>query len=87
MLLEQRFKNLYPFQVSRHSHTASLYHDSMLIFGGQHDDRHLSNELWMFNLTTLIWTQLSADDPNAPSPVTQHTANTVDDKLYIYGGE
>ena len=80
------FNHLF-FQVGRHSHTATKFRDSILVFGGELASGHLTNELWLFNITTSNWKLLAVNDTNAPFPVASHSANLVDDKLFIYGGK
>ena len=75
------------FQSARHSHTATHFKDSIVVFGGELASGHLTNELWMFNITTYKWKLLAVNDATAPSPVASHSANLVDRKLFIYGGE
>lgn len=75
------------FQVGRFSHSANLYHDSMVLFGGELQNGSLTNELWLYNITLNKWTELAVNDVAKPPPLAEHTATLVDDKLYIFGGE
>ena len=74
------------FQSGRFSHSANLYADSMVLFGGESQNGSLNNDLWLYNITQDRWTELTVNDTMKPSPVTEHTATVVDDKLYIFGG-
>ena len=75
------------WQVGRFSHSASLYHDSMVLFGGELQDRSFTNELWLYNISVSKWTELAVNDSFKPPPVAEHTATLVDDILYIFGGK
>ena len=72
--------------MGRFSHTASLYLDSVVLFGGELQDGSLSNDLWLYNITLGKWTELAVNDSVKPPPLAEHTATLVDDKLYIFGG-
>ena len=75
------------FQVGRFSHSANLYHDNMVLFGGELQNGSLTNDLWLYNITLNKWTELAVNDVAKPPPLAEHTATLVDDKLYIFGGE
>ncbi|XP_074634355.1 multiple epidermal growth factor-like domains protein 8 isoform X4 [Acropora palmata] len=70
----------------RFSHSANLYGDSMVLFGGESQNGSLHNDLWLHDITHDRWTELTVNDTTKPPPVTEHTATVVDDKLYIFGG-
>ena len=74
------------FQSGRFSHSANLYGDSMVLFGGESQNGNLNNDLWLYNITLDQWTELTLNDAMKPPPVSEHTATVVDDKLYIFGG-
>ena len=80
---------LYTFsiQVGRFSHTANLYLDAMVVFGGELQDGNLTNDLWLYNVTLNKWTELATNDTVKPPPLAEHSATVVDDILYIFGGE
>lgn len=75
-----------PQPTGRFSHSANLYFDSMVLFGGKSQNGSLNNDLWLYNITLNKWTELSLDVAMKPPPVAEHTATVVDDKLYIFGG-
>ena len=77
----------YWFQIGCFSHSASLYLDSMVLFGGELQNGSLTNDLWLYNITLNKWTELAVNDAFKPPPLAEHTANVVDDKLYIFGGK
>ncbi|XP_022797777.1 multiple epidermal growth factor-like domains protein 8 [Stylophora pistillata] len=72
--------------VGRFSHSASLYHDSMVLFGGELENGNLTNELWFYNITLGKWTELAVNDAGKPPRLAEHTGTIVDDELYIFGG-
>ena len=74
-------------QPGRHSHTLCQYHDALLLFGGEISRGILTNDLWLFNTTTRNWSLLAVNDSSAPPPVAGHTANVVEDKMFVYGGK
>lgn len=73
--------------MGRFSHTANLYLDAMVVFGGELPDGNLTNDLWLYNLTLNKWTELAMNDTVKPPPLAEHSATVVDDILYIFGGE
>ncbi|XP_078380393.1 multiple epidermal growth factor-like domains protein 8 isoform X1 [Oculina patagonica] len=75
-----------PKPVGRFSHSAGLYLDSMVLFGGELQNGSLNNDLWLYNITQNKWTELAVNDVTKPPPLAEHTATIVDDKLYIFGG-
>jgi N-acetylneuraminic acid mutarotase len=40
---------------NRAGHTAIVYGDSMIVFGGKDEDNNKLNDLWEFNLNTYKW--------------------------------
>jgi N-acetylneuraminic acid mutarotase len=41
--------------VPRAGHSAVVYGDTMLVFGGRDDENNKLNDLWSFNFTTYQW--------------------------------
>ena len=78
---------MFSFQVGRFSHSASLYLDCMVLFGGELQNGNLANDLWFYNTTRNKWTELAVIDVVKPPPLAEHTATVVDDKLYVFGGK
>ena len=69
----------------RWGHSAILYHNSMIIFGGRHLQRSLSN-VYSLDFSTLTWSKM---EPIGPIPLARdsHTAvlyNNTD--MIIFGG-
>jgi len=40
----------------RAGHSAVVYKDSMIVFGGKDEDNNKLNDLWEFNMASLVWT-------------------------------
>jgi N-acetylneuraminic acid mutarotase len=47
----------------RVGHSAVLYTDKMYIFGGKDDDNRKLNDLWTFNFTSMLWTEIQTEHP------------------------
>ncbi|CAO3617909.1 unnamed protein product [Cunninghamella blakesleeana] len=68
----------------RYGHTATKWNNSFIIFGGCNEHQDYCNDIHIFNLDTLSWTQ-----PNINGSVSArylHTAVVYNDRLYVYGG-
>ncbi|KAJ3311740.1 hypothetical protein HDU76_003040 [Blyttiomyces sp. JEL0837] len=74
-----------PWPCKRCDHTATLWHDKLVIFGGKDANDAFLNDLYILHVSTLTW-----EKPNirgeAPSGRGKHSAVIEDNKLYIYGG-
>jgi hypothetical protein len=40
----------------RAGHSAIMYGDSMIVFGGKDEENNKLNDLWEFNMSTYQWT-------------------------------
>lgn len=68
----------------RAGHSAIIYGDSMIIFGGTDEEKDKLNDTWEFNLTNNQWRKLEASDP--PLPRSGHSACLYKDLMIIFGG-
>ncbi|MFS7954148.1 putative galactose oxidase/kelch, beta-propeller, kelch-type beta propeller [Helianthus anomalus] len=72
----------------RESHTATMVsHDRMVIFGGSGEgDANYLNDLHILDLKTMKW---SSPEPkgDVPMPRDSHIAVSVDNRIFIYGGD
>ncbi|GJZ49806.1 Rab9 effector protein with kelch motifs-like protein [Tanacetum coccineum] len=72
----------------RESHTATMIgHDRLVIFGGSGEgDANYLNDLHILDLKTMRW---SSPEPQGDIPVPRdsHSAVTVDNKIFVYGGD
>ncbi|XP_076914466.1 uncharacterized protein LOC143573485 [Bidens hawaiensis] len=72
----------------RESHTATMVsHDRLVIFGGSGEgDANYLNDLHILDLKTMKW---SSPEPkgDVPMPRDSHIAVSVDNKIFIYGGD
>lgn len=84
---------------ARYLHASVLHGDNMLVFGGSTGVSEYLNDLWQFNLNTNTWSVLDRGTAelqpawmsptrtsNRPPPIMGHTANVVNDFLFVFGG-
>jgi len=76
---------------SLRGHSATVYKDSMFIFGGYQDLRGSNADVWMFHFPSSSWHLIFRSEPSlvshfAPTPRHNHTAVLHDSNLWIYGG-
>ncbi|KAI7907203.1 uncharacterized protein BX663DRAFT_495173 [Cokeromyces recurvatus] len=68
----------------RYGHTASLWNNCIIIFGGCNEYQEYCNDVHLFNIEKMTWFQ---PEFNGSIPARYlHTASVYDDKLFIYGG-
>lgn len=68
----------------RAGHSAVMYGDSMVVFGGKDEENNKLNDLWEFNMSSYQWTHLSYDEP--PLSRSGHSACLYKDYMMIFGG-
>ena len=67
-----------------------LYDDELVIFGGILANGSLTNELWSFDLLTLMWHLLPAgsDAQSTPPGLADHSGTIVNfSHLFVFGGK
>ena len=69
---------------NRAGHSAIVYNDTMVIFGGRDEDNNKLNDIWSFNFTNYQWEYIEATSP--PLPRSGHTACSYKDMMLIFGG-
>lgn len=69
---------------ARTNHSMITYNDKMYLFGGTNGFQWF-NDVWCFDPTTNLWTQLDCIG-YIPVPREGHAAALVDDVMYIFGG-
>jgi hypothetical protein len=69
----------------RYAHSASFEYPHMLIFGGE-TCYGFTNELWVFNIETKIWTQLFAKNENMVPPQSYCNSTFGEGFLYLVEG-
>lgn len=70
----------------RTEHTAVVYDNYMVLFGGYSGTGNgYENSVMMFNFTTHAWETL-ATNGEAPSARSAHTSVVVGNKMYVFGG-
>lgn len=72
---------------ARSGHGMDKYGDGFFIFGGILKDGSHSDELWFFNITSMLWTICATESNIVPIKVTGHTLTAAEDYLYILGGK
>lgn len=68
----------------RTEHTAVVYNNSMIVFGGYSGNRY-ENSVMVFDFATSQWKELAVQG-ELPSARSAHTAVVVDNFMYIFGG-
>lgn len=66
----------------RSGHSSVPYGENMYIYGGDVGGAGVYKELWKFNSSTKVWTQLS----DGPVAISGHTAVVYGGKMYVHGG-
>lgn len=79
----------------RYGHTIGVisvrnFDSKLFLYGGQLDDA-IHNDLVMFNLSSFRrpdchWEWITPADPVRPPPLTNHTMDVYDNKLWLFGG-
>lgn len=71
---------------SRDGHSAVVWKDSMLIFGGfEEDNQRFSQEVFMFDFLTKKWKEIKTEGI-PPSHRDFHAACMLGDRMYVFGG-
>jgi len=77
--------NLGNVPTPRYSHTALVWQDSMVVFGGERS-AHSFGDVWLFNFTAQVWEYARPSGPVTPSPRFDHTAALHGNRMIISGG-
>lgn len=71
----------------RAGHSALVFGDSMVIFGGRDQDSNKLNDIWIFNFSTYQWEEIViTDEELKPSPRSGHSACLYKDMMIVFGG-
>ena len=70
---------------ARQAHTATVYGDSMYLFGGERASYEYS-DLWRYQFASDTWTFQSVKNSTAALARHDHSAVVYGDGLYVYGG-
>lgn len=78
----------YSRPVPRYGHSACLISDSFVIYGGKMANGDLSNELWMFNISSNRWTLRAQSSKKIPPKLARHSLTFVSSNgfIYLFGG-
>jgi len=71
---------------ARSGHSAVLQNNIMYVFGGKADNSLKLNDLWAFNLQSLVWTQIKPVDDVLPETRSGHSACIYDNMILVFGG-
>lgn len=74
----------------RSGHSACMYKQKMIIFGGDSGGNDMLNDLWELDLIKLKWTKISSepatDKSSYPCARYAHSATIIQDKMYVHAG-
>ena len=73
---------------SRAGHSAVLYQDRMIVFGGKDEDNNKLNDIWAFDFPTNKWSEIQLSEANYLKPTTRsgHSACIYNDFMVVFGG-
>lgn len=60
--------------------------NQVYLFGGQGEDNNKMNDLWVFDLGSNQWKEISTPEEERPHTRTGHTALLMGDRIIIFGG-
>lgn len=69
----------------RSNHSAVVYKDHMIIFGGTNDEGEKMNDLWKLDLRTYVWEEIVGNG-DKPSSRSGHSAVVYTDLMIVFGG-
>ncbi|OZJ06408.1 hypothetical protein BZG36_00576 [Bifiguratus adelaidae] len=70
----------------RHGHTANLWNNYIVIFGGCNEYQEYCNDVHIFDIEKQTWTRPDVRGSHNVAARYLHTATVYDDKLFVYGG-
>lgn len=72
----------------RYGHASCFYKSSFVMYGGTLANGSLSNEFWLFNISTKSWSRLALKSSVQPPKLTRHTITFVSSNnfIYLFGG-
>ncbi|XP_063697443.1 multiple epidermal growth factor-like domains protein 8 [Culicoides brevitarsis] len=72
---------------ARHGHAASNVEDGFVIYGGKTSSGHLSDELWLYNISSNNrWSLRALNSLVKPPALVRHTLTYANGFLYLFGG-
>mmetsp|Transcript_11670 Transcript_11670/g.11589 ORF Transcript_11670/g.11589 Transcript_11670/m.11589 type:complete len:172 (+) Transcript_11670:112-627(+) len=69
---------------ARAGHSAVIFHDNLVVFGGKDEDNNKLNDTWEFNLTNYQWSECKVSE--TPLPRSGHSACIYKDFMVVFGG-
>lgn len=79
--------NSSPSPQGRFNHSAVLHDNNLYIFAGEGKDGEYLNDMWMFNLSRKVWTEIKASNSDIPAGRSGHNMIVNKDMFYIFGGK
>lgn len=71
----------------RKGHSAIVYNDTMLIFGGCGASSEAYNDMWVYSFESNTWAEVRTTHGQQPPPRYTHASEILDSNWYIYGGQ
>lgn len=83
-----------PKPIERAGHAAVFHAGALYVFGGKDDENLKLNDMWKFDMTTRVWTELVTEDVNMlggavskiPIARSGHSAVIYEGYICIFGG-
>ncbi len=69
---------------TRAGHSAVVYGDSMIVFGGKNEYNTKLNDIWVFNFSNYLWEQIIIR--NSAISRSGHSAQLFKDYMVVFGG-
>jgi hypothetical protein len=72
---------------ARIGHSSVIYENNLYIYAGERKDAQFLNDMWMFNLSSHLWTEIKFSTDEIPSGISGHSMVANKDMFYIFGGK
>ncbi len=70
---------------ARAGHSAVVYKDKLIIFGGKNEENEKLNDVWSFTVPTHNWQKLTTNS-QAVLPRSGHSATVHNNYMLVFGG-
>ena len=75
-----------PVPSPRAGHSAILWGDTMVVFGGRDEDNRKLSDVWAFNMNSYVWEPFESEAGEPPIPRSGHSACLYKDMMLVFGG-
>lgn len=76
-----------PKPCPRTGHSAVMYGDQMVVFGGKSDENQKLDDTWIYDVANNKWTQVKGQlGDTVPGARSGHSATVYRDRMVIFGG-